>query len=197
MKTIQSSKSLFLATAALCLLGSLATAANLSQRGPISFDIYDTNKDNLVSESEFYDARAKRQVIKANQGMPMRNAGNAPIFEQFDTNKDGKLTKVELLEGQNAQMQKNRANRGNRQNMQGTNMQRNMPSFESFDLNSDGYLTESEMNTARSKRMTKNAEAGKMMRNAGNSTAFSKIDVNGDGKVSKSEFLANQKRKRG
>ena len=101
---------------AICLLGSLAFGAGLSQRGPISFDIYDTNKDGLVSEKEFYDARAKRMTMRAEQGMPMRNAGNAPEFSQFDANKDGKLSKVELLEGQNAQMQNKRSNRGQKGN---------------------------------------------------------------------------------
>ena len=100
-------------------LGNLTFAADLSQRGPISFDIYDTNKDGLVSEKEFYDARAKRMAIRAEQGMAMRNAGNAPEFSQFDANKDGKLSKTELLEGQNAQMQKRRSNRGQKGNGQG------------------------------------------------------------------------------
>lgn len=112
-------KTATLTVGAICLLGSLAFGADLSQRGPISFDIYDTNKNGYVSEDEFYDARAKRMAIKAEQGMPMRNAGNAPEFGQFDTNKDGKLSKVELLEGQNAQMQSKQSNRGQKGNGQG------------------------------------------------------------------------------
>ena len=104
------------AVGAICLLGSLAFGADLSQRGPISFDIYDTNKDGSVSEKEFYDARAKRMTMRAEQGRTMRNAGNAPEFSQFDANKDGKLSKVELLEGQNAQMQNKRSNRGQKGN---------------------------------------------------------------------------------
>jgi len=103
----------------ICLLGSLAYAADISQRGPMSFDTYDTNQDGAVSEKEFYDTRAKRMAIRAEQGMPMRNASNAPEFSQFDTNKDGELSKVELLEGQNAQMQKRRLNRGQKGSGQG------------------------------------------------------------------------------
>jgi len=106
---------------AICLFGSLAFGADLSQRGPISFDIYDVNKDGLVSEKEFYDARAARMTIRAEEGMPMRNAGNAPDFTLFDTNKDGKLTKTELLEGQNEQMQNKRSNRGQKGNGRGMN----------------------------------------------------------------------------
>ena len=110
-------KTLILTVGALCLLGSLSNAADLSQRGPISFSVYDTNKNGSVSEKEFYDARAKRMTMRADQGMRMRNAANAPDFSQFDINKDGKLSKVELLEGQNAQMQNKRSNRGNGKGM--------------------------------------------------------------------------------
>ena len=105
-------KTLISIVGALCLLGSLSNAADLSERGPISFSAFDTNKDGLISEKEFYDAIEKRIAIRKSQGMPMRNVGNAPEFTQFDTNKDGKLSKVELLEGQNARMQNNRSNRG-------------------------------------------------------------------------------------
>jgi Ca2+-binding EF-hand superfamily protein len=206
MKIEKLLKTVTITAGALCLFGTLSNAADLSQRGPISFAIYDTNKDGYISESEFYDARAKRQSIRASQGMPMRNVGNAPSFDLFDANKDGKLTKLELLEAQSSQMQKNLSNRENKQGMsQGARnnqvnssrgMKRNMPTFESFDLNSDGYLTENEMNEARNNRMAQNANQGKMMRNAGNNTAFADIDTNNDGKVSKDEFLSNQSRRR-
>ncbi|MCK5111321.1 MAG: EF-hand domain-containing protein [Arcobacteraceae bacterium] len=219
MKVQRLIKTTTLTVGTLCLLGSLANGAELSQKGPISFSIYDTNKDGFVSENEFYDTRAKRMSIKANQGKAMRKAGNAPAFGLFDSNDDGKLTKLELLEGQNTQMQKNRTNKGSKKGrmnkgqkggMQGTqqgrinkgqrgsrqSMQRNMPTFENFDLNNDGHLTEKEMNKARNKRMLQNAQQGKMLRYSGNSTSFSNIDTNNDGKVSKDEFLTNQLKKR-
>lgn len=112
MKVQKLLKTVTLIVGTLSLLGSLTYAADLAQRGPISFDIYDVNKDGLVSKKEFYDARTKRMTIRSNQGLPMRNASNAPAFTQFDTDKDGKLSKIELLEGQNAQMQSRRSNRG-------------------------------------------------------------------------------------
>lgn len=187
---IMKTEKLFKITGALCLIGSLLNGADLSQRGPIPFEIFDANKDGYVSKNEFYDARAKRQSLKVNQGMPMKNVANAPEFSLLDQNKDGKLTKLELLEGQNTQMQKNRSNKGMGQgmgqgqgNMQG-NTQRNMPTFESFDLDDNGYLSESEKNEARGNRMGRN------------STPFSEIDTNNDGKVSKEEFLKNQLKKR-
>jgi len=92
------------------------SAKDVQTRGPSSFSAYDTNKDNFVSEDEFYNLRAIKMQQRANDGRRMRKAGNAPSFEFFDTNSDGKLDKLELLEGQNKQMRKNKANkrRGNR-----------------------------------------------------------------------------------
>lgn len=186
-----------LVVGSLVVVSTSAFARDLPLRGPIPFSNYDTNKDGAVSESEFNDVRATRMSEKASQGMPMKNAANAPAFSEFDADHDGKLTQNELLEGQNKQMQKNRANMGSPQmgnNMKG--MGRNAPTFESYDLNSDGFLTESELDEARVKRMAEKASEGKMMKNSGNQTKFSDIDTNGDAKVSKEEFLANQMKKR-
>lgn len=49
---------------------------------------------------------------KANQGMRMKNAANAPSFESFDTNGDKKLSKAELLEGQMKNMKQNMNQKG-------------------------------------------------------------------------------------
>ena len=176
----------------LSVISANVMAQDLPIRGPIPFTSFDTNKDGSVSESEFNDARAARISERESRGMPMRNAANAPDFSTFDTDDDGKLTKIELLEGQNQQMQKNRANRGQGQKGQ----MRNMPTFESYDLNADGYLTKNEMDEARAKRMEQKASEGKLLRNSGNQTKFSDIDTDNDGKVSKQEFISNQMRKR-
>lgn len=109
-------------SALLVSLLSLSTltvsAENLPVRGPMSFEMYDVNKDGSISKDEFYDMREKRMEQKANMGMPMRNAGNAPDFNAFDKDKDGKLTEMEFLKGQNAHMKENRANKGFKGNMQ-------------------------------------------------------------------------------
>ena len=103
---------------AITILSSNILAQEIPSKGAIPFLAYDTNKNGFVSQSEFYDARAKRMSKKATQGKAMRNAGNAPDFNLFDTNNDGKLTKIELLEGQIAQMKNKRSNRGNMNNAQ-------------------------------------------------------------------------------
>ena len=93
--------------AALGIIGFLG-AADMSGRGPISFEVYDKNKDGFITETEFYEVRGERMEQRAEEGRPMRNAANAPDFAFFDTDGDGKLSKAELLEGQNKRMQENR-----------------------------------------------------------------------------------------
>lgn len=200
-----------LVTTALCLMGTLVNAAPPAQRGPISFDEYDLNRNGSVSKREFYDARARRVTQRANDGRAMRKSDKAPKFEQFDTNRNGRLSKVELLEGQNRQMQKrradnNRAQRNSRQGVQQGKMnnqvnsargaKRNMPMFDSFDLNGNGYITKKEMKQARSQRAMRNSQQGKAMINSANQIPFHKIDTNRDGRVSRTEFRAHQSRRR-
>ena len=72
-----------------------------------------------------------------------------------------------------------------------------MPSFSDFDSNSDGKVTQSEFENTQQKRMAAQAEAGKMMRNAGNAPAFDTIDTNGDGSISSEEFQTHQASNRG
>ena len=175
---------------------TMAIAEDVPTRGPVLFSTYDMNKDGFVSETEFYDIRAARISKNINQGRAMRKAGMAPDFESFDSDGDGKLTKVELLEGQNKQMRKNRANRGyNKASRQQAYMGVYRPSFNDFDLNGNGYLTKEEMDEVRAKRADEKSSQGKMLRNSSNATPFSDIDSNNDGKVSKEEFISNRVRK--
>ncbi len=93
------------------IAGSLL-AQEMPVRGPIPFATYDQNGDGTVSETEFYDVRGKRMEQRAQEGRPMRNAGNAPDFTYFDADKNGRLTPQELTEGQNRRMQERRGGMG-------------------------------------------------------------------------------------
>lgn len=97
---------------ALCLSSVTLNAQEMPQRGPMSFEMYDANGDGAITQEEFDGLHQKRMEQKQAQGMPMRNVGNAPNFHSFDKDKDGKLTEMELLKGQNKHMQENRANKG-------------------------------------------------------------------------------------
>ncbi len=99
-------------TAALSVGSTTLSAQEMPLRGPIPFEVFDADKDGSISESEYKATRDARIEKKKSQGLPMRNVANAPSFEELDSDGDGKITKVELLEGQNKQMQKRRG--GNR-----------------------------------------------------------------------------------
>ncbi|NCD11397.1 MAG: EF-hand domain-containing protein [Epsilonproteobacteria bacterium] len=90
----------------LALIGLLNAAD--TTRGPVAFESYDTNKDNIITQEEFQGVKNERMSAKAEANMPMRNASNTPEFGFFDTNKDGKITKDEYQKGQLERMQDRR-----------------------------------------------------------------------------------------
>ncbi len=67
-----------------------------------------------------------------------------------------------------------------------------MPSFSDFDTNKDAQITQTEFTNAQQKRMSAQAQAGKMMRNAGNAPSFESIDTNNDEIIDAQEFQAHQ-----
>lgn len=64
------------------------------------FSDFDLNNDGVLHKDEFYEARAKRMYMRADQGFPMKNAASAPPFEDVDTNADGKVSKQEFASHQ-------------------------------------------------------------------------------------------------
>ena len=61
-----------------------------------SFDDFDLDGDGTISENEFHEARNERISVRAKQGYPMRNLGNAPAFADVNTDGDGKLSREEF-----------------------------------------------------------------------------------------------------
>jgi len=60
--------------------------------------------------------------------------------------------------------------------------------FSAVDLNGDGYVSPDEHATFRAQRMAANAQAGRLLRNAGSAPRFADIDANGDGRLSRIEM---------
>ncbi len=81
-------------------VASSLLATELPPRGPLSFEMYDKNHDNVITEQEFNDVRTARMNANAQAGRAMRNAGKGPEFSFFDANKDGKIDKAEFEKAQ-------------------------------------------------------------------------------------------------
>jgi hypothetical protein len=59
--------------------------------------------------------------------------------------------------------------------------------FSAIDANGDGYVSAAEHAAFRGQRMAANAQAGRLLRNAGNAPRFTDIDADGDGRLSRTE----------
>ena len=68
----------------------------------------------------------------------------------------------------------------------------NMPTYSDFDTDGNGKVTQKEFESTQQKRMAENAEAGRMMRNAGNAPTFINVDTNSDGNIDAKEFQTHQ-----
>ncbi len=68
----------------------------------------------------------------------------------------------------------------------------NKPTFVQYDLNNDGKITPNELEEARAKRIKQGAKEGWKMRNVEKASAFTDIDTNKDGTISKEEFRLHQ-----
>lgn len=75
------------------------------RRGPLPFEIMDLNGDGVITADEHAQVRAERQAVRREQGYPMRNAGNAPRFEDIDGNADGTIGPDEFSAWQAQRMQ--------------------------------------------------------------------------------------------
>ncbi len=207
MKTL--TKAITLALMAGVVMAFSLQAAEITERGPISFSTYDSDGNGSITPQEFNQVQSQRRDARATTGRPMRNAPNAPSFAEFDADGDCKLSPEELTAGQQANMQKRRTMRGAGMGSgrgkgrgagmgrgtgmgSGRGMGRNTPTFSDFDLNSDGVLVEDEFIEARGRRVSERAKQGYQMRGLSNMQQFSDIDGDGNGKVTPDEFAAGQ-----
>ena len=71
-----------------------------------TFSDFDLNSDGKIIQSEFEQAQAQRMQKMAEEGRPMRNAGNAPMFKDIDVDGDGSVTKEEFNHHQLQEIEK-------------------------------------------------------------------------------------------
>lgn len=95
---------ILLATCAVVVIVSSTAAAeghgkHHKHQCPAYADI-DANADNAVSAEELYAFRAKRMAERVEAGGKMKNAKNAPSFEDLDLDGDGNLSADEFAEHQ-------------------------------------------------------------------------------------------------
>lgn len=72
-----------------------------------SFADFDLNNDGVITETEFYEARAARIKDHTQEGRKMKNLANAPAFDDIDTDDDGSVSPDEFGAHQ-ARCRKNR-----------------------------------------------------------------------------------------
>ena len=91
---------------AVSLLAAAVTLGAQAQpyggRGPMPFDTMDLDRDGYVSSREFSQHRDARMAARAGQGRLLRNAGQAPRFENWDADGNGLLSAAEVTTGQQA-----------------------------------------------------------------------------------------------
>ena len=78
---------------------------------PPKFSDFDTNSDGKITQVEFEEAHSKHMQKMAEEGRPMRNAGNAPQFSDIDTNGDGVITPEEFKKHHQKRMEKRKGDR--------------------------------------------------------------------------------------
>ena len=89
---------------AVSLLAAAVTLGAQAQpyggRGPMPFGAMDLDGDDYVSSQEFSQHRDARMAARAAQGRLLRNAGQAPRFENWDADGNGRLSAAEVTIGQ-------------------------------------------------------------------------------------------------
>ena len=79
-----------------------AQAQPYGGRGPMPFGAMDLDDDGYVSSQEFSQHRSARMAARAAQGRLLRNASQAPRFENWDADGNGLLSLTEVSTGQQA-----------------------------------------------------------------------------------------------
>ena len=72
-----------------------AADTGIPARGPVPFEVFDSNGDGYVDEQEFNRVHSERIQQRAAEGRMLRNAGNAPRFADIDSDGNGRMSREE------------------------------------------------------------------------------------------------------
>ncbi|RXK14371.1 hypothetical protein CP965_02680 [Halarcobacter mediterraneus] len=67
--------------------------------------------------------------------------------------------------------------------------------FSTYDKDNNNLISEKEFNSIKEERMTQKANSGRLMKNVGQSPAFSDLDLNNDGSINKEELQKHQEKR--
>jgi hypothetical protein len=85
------------ASALIVLTAGAAMAADsiVPSRGPVPFEVFDSDGDGYIDAQEFNRVHSERIQQRASEGRMMRNMGNAPAFTDLDSDGDGRVSPQE------------------------------------------------------------------------------------------------------
>ncbi|MCB1760384.1 MAG: EF-hand domain-containing protein [Gammaproteobacteria bacterium] len=201
-------------TRSLLALTILAAATSLvqAQSGPLPFQGMDSDNDGAISEQEFRQAHEQRMAARAAQGMPMRNAMNAPRFAELDQNGDGTIEPQEMMQFRQQRMQQRwqQPGYGAGAPMMPRGGGFNRPGFADIDSNGDGCINAEELERFQQSRMPGGGRSmgmpgmrrgrgmgmpgmpgmqGGRMGRGYNMPGYQDFDLDNDGAVSEEEFI--------
>ena len=86
---------LVVTTVLISLTATPVAAADIPTRGPVPFEVFDSNGDGYIDGQEFDRVRSERIQQRTEEGRMMRNMGNAPQFSDIDSDGDGRVSPQE------------------------------------------------------------------------------------------------------
>lgn len=173
------------------------------------FGMADTDKSGDISKDEFRAAAearfaamdkdgdgyvTKEEMAAAHAGMrsrfEARRGDPAERFAAMDADGDGKVTLDEMKQAAEKRM----AEHGREGGLSERHAERMAKFFEKADANNDGVLTLEEMQAVRKMHDDKAGPKRDGKKDGKRGDHFSRLDTDGDGKISKAEFLAGADR---
>lgn len=149
------------------------------------FTAMDKDGDGFITKEEMAAAHTEmRTRFEARRGDP------AERFAAMDADGDGKVTLEEMKQAAEKRM----AERGKEGGLSERHAAGMAKFFEKADANNDGVLTLEEMQAVKKKHDGKTEPKRDGKKDGKRGDHFSRLDTDGDGKISKAEFLAGSDR---